>query len=88
MDTRVVNSHQVERALGVGLYQLLVVVHSEPKARQVGYPLLEDLVLGTFVQAAVQDGGHLALVSTHAQQLHSEILAQLLQAQVLRLQEV
>lgn len=73
-------------AFGVGQYQLLVVVHGEPKARKVGYALLEDLVLMASVQTAVQDGGHLALVATHAQQLHSEILTQLLQAQVLRLQ--
>lgn len=69
---------------------LLVVVDGEPQARQTGNPLLEGLALEgilAFVSAAVQDGGHLALVATHAQQLHGVVLTQLLQAQVLRLHE-
>lgn len=68
---------------------LLVVVDSEPQARQARYSLLKGLPLKrilAFVSAAVQDGGHLALVAAHAQQLDGVVLTQLLQAQVLRLQ--
>lgn len=71
-------------------YLLLVEVDCEPQAGQVGDPLIEGLLLQgalALVSAAVQDGGHLALVTTHAQQLHGKLLAELLQAQVLRLQE-
>lgn len=67
---------------------LLVVVDGEPEARQTRYSLLKRLPLKrilALVAAAVQDGGHLALVATHAQQLHGVVLTQLLQAQVLRL---
>lgn len=69
---------------------LLVVVDGEPEARQSRYSLLKCLLLKrilALVAAAVQDGGHLALVATHAQQLHGVVLTQLLQAQVLRLHE-
>lgn len=69
---------------------LLAVVDSEPQARQTRYSLLKGLLLKrllAFVSAAVQDGGHLALVATHAQQLDGVVLTQLLQAQVLRLHE-
>lgn len=69
---------------------LLVVVDGEPEARQTRYSLLKCLPLKrilALVAAAVQDGGHLALVATHAQQLHGVVLTQLLQAQVLRLHE-
>lgn len=68
----------------------LVVVDGESKARQAWYSLLKGLPLKgilALISAAVQDGGHLALVAAHAQQLNGEVLTQLLQAQVLRLRE-
>ena len=71
-------------------YLLLVVVNSKPQSWQVGYPLLEGLLIQgilALVSAAVENRGHLALVATHAHQLNCKILTELLQVQVLRLQE-
>lgn len=71
-------------------YLLLVVFDCKPQARQAGDSFLKGLFIQgilSFISTAVQNSGYLALVATHAQQLHGKLLTDLLQAQVLRLLE-
>lgn len=72
-------------------YLFLVVVDGEPQAGQIWNALLKGLVVQLIftvlisIPTAVQDCGDLALVPAHSQQLHGELLAHLLKAEILRL---
>lgn len=71
------------------LYLFLIVVDCQSKTSKVGDTFLKRLFIKFFVLAVIlsttEDGGDLALVPAHSQQLHCELLTQLFQRQVLRL---
>ncbi len=67
----------------------LIVVDRQSKTSEVWDAFLKRLFIQFFIIAvilsAVEDVGDLALVPAHSQKLHCELLTQLFQRQVLRL---